>query len=295
MATPHSWVVRGREVILDRPLVMGVVNVTPDSFSDGGHFFSATAAAAHGRALLAQGADILDIGGESTRPQGATAVSVDEELERVIPVVRALAAAHPSALLSVDTVKSEVAEEALRAGASIVNDVSALRLDPRMPAVIASLGAGVILMHSRGDVSEMGTYLHADYDGDVLDAVRYELEAQLQVARRAGIADECIVLDPGVGFSKRPEDSLRVLGSLRRFAELGRPIAVGASRKRVIGSVSGVPDPSARVHGSVGAAVAAYERGASIFRVHDVGATRQALDVAAAIRRASGPAMVLAT
>jgi dihydropteroate synthase len=291
MAPPHTWLVRGRTLTLDRPLVMGVVNVTPDSFSDGGRYLSADAAVAHGRSLLAQGADILDIGGESTRPQGAVMVSVDDELDRVIPVITTLAASHPHALLSVDTVKSRVAEAALRAGASIVNDVSALRLDPRMAGVVASLGAGVILMHSRGDVSEMGTYLHADYEGDVLDVVRHELETQLNVARRAGVPDESIVLDPGVGFSKRPEASLRMLGCLQHLASLGRPIAVGASRKRVIGSVSGVSDPSARAHGSVGAAVAAYERGAAIFRVHDVAATRQALDVAAAIRRASEPSI----
>lgn len=285
--TPPVWLVRGRSITLDRPLVMGVVNVTPDSFSDGGRFFSADDALAHARALVAEGADILDIGGESTRPQGAQAVSDEEEHRRVMPVLRELAATAPHVILSIDTVKSGVARDALDAGAHVVNDVSALRLDPAMAGVIAAAGAGVILMHSRGGVSDMGTYVHADYDGDVLDAMEHELAAQLEVARRAGISAEQIVVDPGIGFAKRPAESLRVLGALSRLARLGYPIAVGASRKRFIGSITGVQDASARMHGSVGAAVAAYERGAMIFRVHDVAATRQALDVAAAVRRAS--------
>jgi dihydropteroate synthase len=267
MSVPRSWHVRGRVMPLDRPLVMGIVNVTPDSFSDGGEFLAPADALTRVRAMVADGADLIDVGGESTRPHGARAVTIGEELARVLPVVRAIAAGDPRVVISVDTVKSEVAEAALDAGAHVVNDVSALRLDPRMARVIARTGAGAILMHSRGGVADMGTYLHADYDGDVLDAVERELASQL-------------------GFAKRPEDSLRVLACLARVARLGYPVVVGASRKRLIGSLTGVPQPAARVHGSVGAALAAYERGAAILRVHDVRATRQALDVAAAVRRA---------
>jgi dihydropteroate synthase len=286
MSVPRSWHVRGRVMPLDRPLVMGIVNVTPDSFSDGGEFLAPADALTRVRAMVADGADLIDVGGESTRPHGARAVTIGEELARVLPVVRAIAAGDPRVVISVDTVKSEVAEAALDAGAHVVNDVSALRLDPRMARVIARTGAGAILMHSRGGVADMGTYLHADYDGDVLDAVERELASQLAVARDAGIPDERLAIDPGLGFAKRPEDSLRVLACLARVARLGYPVVVGASRKRLIGSLTGVPQPAARVHGSVGAALAAYERGAAILRVHDVRATRQALDVAAAVRRA---------
>jgi dihydropteroate synthase len=286
MTAPLSWLVRGRALTLDRPLVMGVVNVTPDSFSDGGRFLSPEAAVAHATALLAAGADLLDIGGESTRPQGARPVDEDEELRRVLPVVRALVAAHPEAVISVDTVKASVAVAALEAGAHVVNDVSGLRLDPAMAEACAARGAGMILMHSRGTVADMATYAHADYDGDVLDAITAELGEQVKCATDAGIAAERIAIDPGIGFAKRPAQSLRVLAGLERLVRWGFPVVVGASRKRFIGELSGVATPDARVFGSVGAAVAAYDRGAHIFRVHDVGPTRQALDVAAAIRAA---------
>ena len=283
---PTAWTVRDRIVTLDHALVMGIVNVTPDSFSDGGSFFSPGAALAHAARLLAEGADILDIGGESTRPQGAEPVSADEELRRILPVIRALAAEHPEALLSVDTVKSSVAEAAILAGAHIVNDVSAMRLDPAMPAVCARHDVGIVLMHSRGGVEDMATYAHAVYAGDPLDAVLEELGHRVDLALEQGIARERIVVDPGIGFGKRSAHSLRLLGCLERLAAWGFPVMIGASRKRFIGEIIGVAEPRLRVHGSVGAAVAAYERGARIFRVHDVAATRQALDVAAAIRAA---------
>jgi len=265
---------------------MGILNVTPDSFSDGGQFLSPAAAVAHASAMLAAGADIIDIGGESTRPQGAQPVSAGEELGRVLPVVRAIVAEHPTAVLSIDTVKAAVAAAALDAGAHLVNDVSGLRLDPAMAGTCAERGAGVVIMHSRGGVSDMATYAHADYDGDVIDVVVAELGAQVQRARDAGIAAERIAVDPGIGFSKRPPESLRVLGLLERFVQWGYPVMVGASRKRFIGELNGVAAASERVFGSVGAAVAAYDRGARIFRVHDVAASRQALDAAAAIRGA---------
>ena len=281
-----TWSVRGRTVSLESPLIMGIVNVTPDSFSDGGCFFSPAAALAHGARLLAEGADILDIGGESTRPQGAEMVSADEEMRRILPVIRALAAEHPDALLSVDTVKSTVAEAAIAAGAHIVNDVSGGRLDPAMPATCARLESGVVVMHSRGGVEDMATYAHAVYAADPLDEVLAELHDRVEVALRQRVPRDRIVVDPGIGFGKRSAHSLRVLGCLERLAAWGFPVMVGVSRKRFVGELAGAAEPSERVFGSIGAAVAAYERGASIFRVHDVAATRQALDVAAAIRAA---------
>ena len=275
-----AWQLRGRALALDRPIVVGIVNVTPDSFSDGGQFLGADAAVSHAARLLEDGADVLDIGGESTRPQAATPVAADEERRRVLPVVRALRARFPDAVLSVDTVKSEVARDALDAGADVINDVSAFRLDPRVSEITAAAGAGVILMHSRGDVSEMATFAHANYGTDVAAEVFAELRGAAERAIAAGVARESIVLDPGVGFAKRGEHSLAVLAALPRLAEAGFPVMVGVSRKRFIGELTGVTDPLGRVHGTTGANVAALTRGARLFRVHDVQPARQALDVA---------------
>ena len=281
-----SWTVRDRTVTLERPLVMGIVNVTPDSFSDGGSFFSPAAALAQTARLIIEGADIVDIGGESTRPQSAEPVPLDEELRRVIPIIRAIAREHPDALISVDTVKSDVARAALDAGAHIVNDVSGMRLDDAMAETCMRAGAGVVLMHSRGGVQDMATYAHAQYAGDPLDDVLDELRDRVEYALEQGIARDSIVVDPGIGFSKRSAQSLRLLGCLERLTAWGFPVMVGVSRKRFIGELTGEVEPRQRVFGSVGAAVAAFDRGASIFRVHDVAPTRQALDVAAAIRDA---------
>ncbi|MEP6622501.1 MAG: dihydropteroate synthase [bacterium] len=278
-----TWTVRGRVVSLDRPIIMGIVNVTPDSFSDGGQFLPPAAAVAHCAALLAEGADILDIGGESTRPQGAREVSADEELCRVLPIIRAMSQERPDVLLSVDTVKSVVAEAALEAGVHIVNDVSGMRLDGAMAPLCARERAGVVLMHSRGSVENMATYAHAIYSGDPVDEVMTELRDRVRVAVAAGILPESIAIDPGIGFSKQSAHSLRILGCLERLMAMGHPIAIGASRKRFIGEITQVREPRHRVFGSVGASVAAFAKGARIFRVHDVLATRQALDVAAAI------------
>jgi dihydropteroate synthase len=286
MPHPAAWQLRGLSLRLDRPIVMGIVNVTPDSFSDGGRFLDPSAALAHARRLVAEGADVLDVGGESTRPQGAVEVDEAEELRRILPVIEALASEHPAVALSVDTVKSAVAAVAVRSGAHLVNDVSGLRLDPAMARVVADTGAGLVVMHSRGAVADMATYAHADYVGDPVDAIVGELDVQRRVALDAGIEPARIALDPGIGFAKRPEHSLRALACVGRLASLGHAVVVGASRKRFIGGITGVTDASARVFGSVGAAVAAFERGARIFRVHDVAATRQALDVAAAVRAA---------
>jgi dihydropteroate synthase len=279
-----SWRVRGRVLALDRPLLMGIVNVTPDSFSDGGRFFSPKAALAHARRLRDEGADIIDVGGESTRPQGAMPVSAGEEQRRVIPVIREIAAAMPDAVISIDTVKSDVAAAALAAGAHIVNDVSAFRLDPRMGEICAEAEAGVVLMHSRGSVSEMGTYAHANYE-DVVVEVLAELRARVTAARARGVTAESIAVDPGIGFAKRGEHSLGLLGALPELADWGYPVVVGVSRKRFIGEIAGVTEPADRISGSLGANVAALDRGARVFRVHDVAPNRQALDVAWAVAR----------
>lgn len=286
--TGAQWRVRGGTVDLGRPIVVGIVNVTPDSFSDGGSFFSVDEAVARAAKLIDDGADIVDVGGESTRPQQATDVPVSEELRRVIPVIEAIRSAIPSALISVDTVKSEVAREALEAGASIVNDVSGFRLDPRMAAVCAEGGAGAILMHSRGGVATMGTYRDAEYGPDVVGEVVEELEAHIAVARQAGVPPESIVVDPGIGFSKRSEHSLALLAGLARVTSLGFPVLVGVSRKRFIGEITGVAKASERDAGTTGANVAALLAGARLFRVHEARPARQALDVAWAIRAAAG-------
>jgi dihydropteroate synthase len=285
-AASASWRIAGRVIAIDRPIVMGVLNVTPDSFSDGGRFASVDTAVARAEIMVGEGADIIDVGGESTRPQGARPVDVREELGRVLPVVRELQRTLPETPISVDTVKADVAAAALDEGARIVNDVSGFRLDPRMAEVCASSGAGVVLMHSRGGVSEMATYAIALYDA-VVDEVLAELRARVRAAQEAGVADESIVVDPGLGFSKRSEHSLAMLAALPRLAAWGYPVAVGASRKRFVGEITGVAEPAERVHATTGANVVALERGARIFRVHDVRAARHALDVAWAIMQAA--------
>jgi dihydropteroate synthase len=282
---PRSWRVRGAALSLDRPRLFGILNVTPDSFSDGGDFVSVDAAVARAAAMVAAGADVIDVGGESTRPQGAEPVPVDEELARVLPVVRQLAARFPDTLLSVDTVKAAVADAALAAGAHIVNDVSGGRLDSAMGATCARWDAGYVIMHSRGTVRDMATFVHATYD-DVVANVASELRARVAEARAAGVREDAIVLDPGVGFAKRADDSLAVLAGIPRLAAAGFPILVGASRKRFVGELSGETEPARRVFGTVGAHVAALMRGALLFRVHDVSAARQSLDVAWAVMQA---------
>ncbi|HJQ21152.1 MAG TPA: dihydropteroate synthase [Gemmatimonadaceae bacterium] len=277
-----DWHLRDKRLRIDRPIVMGIVNVTPDSFSEGGRLFSSNADILdYAATLIEEGADILDVGGESTRP-GANPVSEADEMKRVLPVVEALAQRYPNAVISVDTLKSSVARAALDAGAHIVNDVSGLRLDPRMGDVVAKARAGVVIMHSRGDVADMASFEHAEY-GDVVGDVLFELRGQLDVAERAGIPRQAIAVDPGLGFAKRGEHSLAVLGALPELVAWGYPVLVGASRKRFIGEITGVKDPAGRLHGTLGANVAALARGARIFRVHDVRPAREALDVAWAV------------
>jgi dihydropteroate synthase len=284
---PHGgrWRVRGREVPLDHPIVIGILNVTPDSFSDGGKFMESGAAVDQALRMAAEGADVIDVGGESTRPQGARPVTSAEERDRVVPVVRELGRRLPNIVISVDTVKSEVADAALDAGAHVVNDVSGFRLDRRMAQICAASGCGVVLMHSRGGVSEMGTYEFATYDEDVVHAIRRELESSVHVGREAGVATESIVLDPGIGFAKRSEHSLAALSGLPSLTAIGYPVLVGVSRKRFVGELTGETEPVARLFGTTGANVAALMLGARLFRVHDVKAARHALDVAYAVLR----------
>jgi dihydropteroate synthase len=263
--------------------VVGIVNVTPDSFSDGGDFFSPETAVAHGRQLVADGADILDVGGESTRPK-ATPVLVSEEIRRVVPVIRGLRAALPDIPLSIDTVKAPVAEAAIAIGAAIVNDVSGLRLDPDMGRLCAASDVGVVLMHSRGTVADMASYAHADYR-DVTGEVVAELRSRVSAARDSGIAERSVVLDPGIGFSKRTEHSIRLLADLPQVVALGLPVLVGVSRKRFIGEITGVTTAADREEGTMAANVVALTLGATLFRVHDVRAARRSLDVAWEILR----------
>jgi dihydropteroate synthase len=258
---------------LVRPLVMGIVNVTPDSFSDGGRFLDRATAIAHGRKLLKDGADILDIGGESTRP-GAALVSPAEQMDRVLPVVESLTS--EGAAVSVDTRSAAVMTAAIGAGARIVNDVSALEDDPASPAAVAASGAAVVLMHKRGDPATM--QLDTRYD-DVVAEVRAYLAARIDAAVAAGIPRERIAIDPGIGFGKTAEGNLRLLRELGALAGLGHPVMVGASRKSFIGRLVRAPDAADRTAGSIAAALGAVQRGAHIVRVHDVAETVQALAV----------------
>lgn len=271
-----AWRVRGGVVSLDGPVVMGIVNLTPDSFSDGGSFMDVDAALEHARRLVAEGAGVLDVGGESTRP-GAAPVPEDEERARVLPFVEG--AAGLGVPVSVDTRKAAVALRALEAGAAIVNDVSALGHDPAMAEVVAGTGAGVVLMHMRGDPATMQAL--ARYV-DVGAEVAAELAPALERARRAGIADEAVVVDPGIGFAKTAAQSLALLADLAPLRALGRPVLVGPSRKSFLGAVLGVP-PRERSVGTAAACVMAYLQGARIFRVHDVAPVAQALAVARAV------------
>jgi dihydropteroate synthase len=233
--------------------------------------------------MIDEGADVIEVGGESTRP-GARPVSVADEIQRTVSAVSEIARRWPATRVAIDTVKSEVARAAIAAGATIVNDVSALRLDPRIATVCADAGCTLILMHSRGDVSTMATYEHADYpENDVMAAVARELGVAVNAALAAGVEHERIVLDPGLGFSKRATHSVQALAQLPRLAELGFQVMVGASRKRFIGELTGVQKPADRGAGTVGANVVALTLGAAWFRVHDVRQNRDALDAAAAI------------
>ncbi len=263
----------GRTLVLDRVRVMGIVNVTPDSFSDGGEHATVEAAVAHALRLVEEGADVLDIGGESTRP-GAAEVSVEDELARVLPVIERLAR-ETSVPISIDTSKPEVMRAAVAAGAGLVNDVFALRREGALEAA-AALGVPVVLMHMQGEPRSMQDA--PQYD-DVVSEVHRFLAERIFAAEMAGIAKKKIVVDPGFGFGKNREHNLTLLAQLERFAELGVPVLAGLSRKKTIGELTGRDIPQERVFGSVAAHLVAAQRGARIVRVHDVAATVDALSV----------------
>jgi len=275
ISSSGDWVCGRHAISLDRPAIMGIVNVTPDSFSDAGLCAASEAAVRHGLKLIAEGADILDIGGESTRP-GASAVPADEEMQRVVPVIEALAQ-QVTAPISVDTHRSVVARAALAAGATIVNDVSALG-DPDMAEIVCEAGAGVVLMHSRGLPANLQR--EPQYE-DVVAEVRAFLAARIDAALAAGIGRRQIVIDPGLGFGKTTAHNLALLGALGKLAEIA-PVLVGASRKRFIGEITGAPVEQ-RLPGSLTVALWSVMRGTAVLRVHDVAATRAAVTMAGAL------------
>jgi len=263
---------------LQFPAIMGVVNVTPDSFSDGGRFFAADDALAQALTLVREGAAIVDIGGESTRP-GSELVPLDEELRRVLPVVEALAG-RVGVPISVDTMKAEVARRTLAAGAALVNDVSALRNDDAMVDVVVETGCPVCLMHMQGMPKTMQD--DPRYD-DVVDEVLRFLEERMAFALARGVREDQIMVDPGIGFGKTVAHNLALLDGLGRFAALGRPVLLGASRKRFLGAILGA-EPAGRAVGTVATTVIGYLAGAHVFRVHDVRPNFEALRVALAVR-----------
>jgi dihydropteroate synthase len=274
----HALEIKGRSFVLGRRTwVMGILNVTPDSFSDGGKYLDGQAAVERGLEIAGEGAEIIDAGGESTRP-GSRSVPTDEEMARVVPVIRELRK-KTAALISVDTMKAAVARAALEAGADIVNDVSALRFDPDMAGVVAESGAAVILMHMQGTPATMqADPRYGDLFGEILDFLGRRVDA----ARAAGIPRDRIVVDPGVGFGKTFEDNLALIDNLDFLDPLGLPILAGVSRKAFIGKALG-GGPGERLEGSLAAGVLCVERGAHILRAHDVQATRRAADMTDAV------------
>jgi dihydropteroate synthase len=284
-ASSDRWLTALGLIALDRPVIAAVINLTRDSFWPPSRAKTPEAALALADRALRDGADILDVGGESTRP-GARAVRESEEIARVAPVVRELRRRFGHVPICVDTVKAGVARAALDEGAAAVNDVSGLRIDPDIATACAAAGAGLVLMHSRGTVETMASYETAAYEADPVAQVVTELDGALQRARLFGVPDAALVVDPGLGFSKRTEHSTAVLGQLSRLAALGRPIMVGPSRKRFIGALLGGLPAEDRLEGTLAACVLAWSRGARLFRVHDVRASRRALDLAAAVEPA---------
>jgi dihydropteroate synthase len=263
------------------PVLLGILNVTPDSFSDGGDFLDPEAAAHRAATMLDEGAHVVDVGGESTRP-GSDPVSPEQEVRRVVPVIERLISDRPGAVVSVDTYRAATAEAALRAGACVVNDVTALRGDRGMAELVAEAGCPVVFMHMKG---EPKTMQREPRYGDVVCEVRDFLAERAEFAVSAGVKPENIIVDPGIGFGKTLNHNLALLRELEVIADLGFPVLVGASRKRFLGEITGVEEARDRVFGTVATTLLAYERGASLFRVHDVRASREALAVAEAVRR----------
>ena len=265
------------------PVVVGILNVTPDSFSDGGDFFDPEAAAEHAAAMLDEGADMLDVGGESTRP-GSDPVSQEEEIRRVVPVLKRILSVRPEAVISVDTYRSGTAKAALEAGASLVNDVTALRGDPGMVSLIEEAACPVILMHMQGEPKTMQK--EPNYQ-DVVREVRDFLAERAEYAVAAGVNLENIIVDPGIGFGKNFQHNLALLRNLDALVDLGFPVLIGTSRKSFVERITGVQEARDRVFGTVATTVLAFEQGATFFRVHDVRANRQALAVAEAVLHTS--------
>jgi dihydropteroate synthase len=270
---------RAKDLDLSEPRVMGVINVTPDSFSDGGECLSPEAAVARAEALIEAGADVLDVGGESTRP-GAPPVPLEEELARVLPVAEVLCQRFPGTPVSIDTSKAEVARRCLEEGASVINDVTALRGDPAMAAVVQEHGVPVVLMHMQGDPRTMQ---NAPRYGDVVREVKDFFRERLGAAAAAGIREDRVLLDPGIGFGKTLEHNLELLRRLAELDELGRPLVVGTSRKSFLGALSGGAAPAERGPGTLASNLWAVAQGARLLRVHDAQAMRRALDVWKAI------------
>jgi len=277
----HKWLIKGQELHVDTPLIMGILNVTPDSFSDGGKFVDPSKAVSRAFEMLDQGATIIDIGGESTRP-GSLPVESEKEIARVIPIIRELSKTS-DAFISIDTQKSSVAEAAIQAGAHIVNDISAGLNDEKMFSIIRDYQAGCILMHMQGNPKTMQV---APNYKQVVEDVSNFLAKRIQMASVAGIDSECIVLDPGIGFGKKLEDNLSLIGNMNSLNRIGRPLLLGASRKSFIGMIDNSTTEN-RLGGSLAAVIAAYTGGARLFRVHDVAETRQVLDIFTAIQKHS--------
>jgi len=277
VANPSRWTVRGYEIRVDRPIVLGVLNLTPDSFSDGGSYADAGAALGRAEQMIEAGAEIIDVGGESTRP-GAGPVDAAEEWNRIGTVVEGLALR--GIATSIDTTKAEVARRAVDSGAVVLNDVSGLQCDPALAEVAAKAGTGLILMHMRGTPRTMQR--HVDY-GDLVSEVSEGLERSMEIACDRGCAPAQLVVDPGIGFGKSAEGNLELISEVGRLLVLGRPVLVGPSRKSFIGKILGAPVEE-RLEGTIAACLSALERGARLFRVHDVRQVRMALDLAWAIR-----------
>lgn len=279
---PGIWRTASRSIDLDRPVIVGIMNITPDSFSDGGQLPSIEAALARAEELLAGGASVLDVGGESTRPGRPAPVPAEQEIARVVPVVAALRDRWPEVPVSVDTVKADTARAALKAGAAVINDVGGLRLDPGMGRVVADAGAGLVLMHSRGGLAAMASTDAAEYGGDVVGGVLAELREAIDRATGAGVGIDQIVVDPGFGFSKTVEQNILLADQLAALRALGRPMFVGPSRKRFLGAITG-REVADRDRATAALCALAYARGARLFRVHSPAAVRDALAVAHAL------------
>jgi dihydropteroate synthase len=282
----RQWKLARRSLLYgERTLVMGVLNITPDSFSDGGQFFSPDQAVVHARQMIAEGADIIDIGGESTRP-GSRSVSEEEELQRVLPVIEKLAT-QTSVPISIDTTKPSVARVALAAGAEIVNDISALRFDPAIADEVAKANAGLVLMHSRGTPKTMQQLPPAE---DILTEVIAGLRESIAVAQQHGVAPESLAIDPGIGFGKTAEQNVELIAKLDQLAVefAGFPLLIGTSRKSFIGKLLDGAPAGERLYGTIASIAASVLKGAHIVRVHDVKAAVEAIRVADAIKRTSG-------